>query len=540
MAPNEVQKAAPTLRLAGEKALGAFYTPDVAADLMANWVIRDGNERILEPSFGDGVFVEALHRCAHSRASLSPEIIGVEVAEDTFEGAVASGLVDRRTGIRDDFLNVSIKPVDAAIGNPPYVRLRNLPPDSRERALKVSHDALDGPMDPSGSTWMPFTLHAARWIKPHGRMALVLPFEFTYVRYARPLWKFLGQNFGELRVVRARERMFPDILQETVLLFADRKGESTSEVLFEAYESVADMVGREPDTSARISLDEILAGERPFLAGLLTDALRELISRLKAKTSPSSELVTWRIGYVAGDKKYFHPDPQDVGAYELPSTSLVDSFVSGRQLGSKGIRTRTIRNSDMSQLFLPPADESKFTEGEKKYIRFGEETSVHLRYKCKIRNPWYIVPGLKAPDVLLPVFSETPQLIGNDDGALATNSFMCGYLGSRTSDELIASWYTSLTLLEAELKVHSLGGGVFVFVPSELGSMCLPDRELTSGAVNFQVRQLEKSKDRTDAFRLGDGPILGDSLGLDPNEIQMIQEGRETLRSWRLASSATE
>src|SRR5690349_24006721 len=45
--------------------------------------------------------------------------------------------------------------------------------------------------------------------------------------------------------------------------------------------------------------------------------------------------------------------------------------------------------------------------------------------------------------------------------SVASNSLLCGYLrpGVDTAG-FAAGWYTSLTLLHAELEVHSLGGGV--------------------------------------------------------------------------------
>ena len=55
-------------------------------------------------------------------------------------------------------------------------------------------------MDPSGSLWMPFLLHAMRFLSIGGRLSFVLPYEFTYVRYARPLWGMLRDKFGSLRV----------------------------------------------------------------------------------------------------------------------------------------------------------------------------------------------------------------------------------------------------------------------------------------------------------------------------------------------------
>ena len=38
---------------------GSYYTSKRIAQYMADWAIRNGNDSFLEPSFGDGVFLDA-------------------------------------------------------------------------------------------------------------------------------------------------------------------------------------------------------------------------------------------------------------------------------------------------------------------------------------------------------------------------------------------------------------------------------------------------------------------------------------------------
>jgi len=533
MTAADVTGAVPSLDTSGHKALGAFYTPDDTADFMADWLIRDGGEQVLEPSLGDGVFVGAMRRIAAAKLLPEPDVIGVELAEDTFESAVTAGLIDRGMSIRGDFLDVDPFPADAVIGNPPYVRLRNLPEESRRRALRVATRALGRDMDPAGSTWMPFVLHATSFLKAGGRMALVLPHEVTHVRYARPLWRFLGWNFGELRVIRVRERMFPSILQETVLLLTDRRGGRTDRVEFETYETVSDLVSGSRLGSSVVEIDQIERGDKPFLLGLLAEPMRELLGELRSRTSPSSASVKWRIGYVSGDKGFFHPDPATVELHGLPPDSLAPALTAARQLDSGGISTTGTRGE--SHLFVPPNDASYLSRGERAYIAEGVGLGIDRRYKCRIREPWYRVPGLKVPDLVLPVFSETPQLLKNDAGLLVTNSFMCGYIDWELRDVVMATWYSSLTLLEAELKVHSLGGGVFVFVPSELGAMRIPAVLPDRVSVAERLRQLSVTDSRPGEFIKGDDFVLGELLGLGADEVELIRQGAETLRDWRSA-----
>ncbi|RIK09233.1 MAG: hypothetical protein DCC49_06955 [Acidobacteria bacterium] len=527
---------APTLAESSHRGLGAYYTPSIATKALAAWALRQRGDRVLEPSMGDGAFLAELAQ-ESERRGLDAEIWGVELAADTFAATIDRGVVDPTHAIRSDFLAVDPFEVDAVVGNPPYVRLRHIPEDEAIRARCAAAEVLGETMDPSGSVWMPFVLHATRFLTRGGRLAFVLPFDITYVRYAQPLWSFFGHNFGSLRVVRVHERMFPEILQEVVLLFADNFGGSTQQVTFEAFRTLEHLERGAPELSARLHVSDVVAGDRVFLEALLPGAARELVGqRLRDLTVPARELVTFNIGYVCGDKSFFHPEDEAIVDYDLPDACLRPALTSSRQLRGCGLRASAVPSDRLDRLFLPSSDLGTLTDGEREYIRFGDRSGVSQRYKCRIRDPWYITPGVKIPDVLVPVFTERPVMLLNDAGVVASNSLLCGYLQSGTSNALVSSWYTSLTLLQLELQVHALGGGVMVLVPREAGSIRMVDLQRSVGGDHLRRIHRHLAAGRLDdAFLAGDEPVLQRNLGLTSNEIVAIQEAARELAWWRTA-----
>ena len=526
---------APTLAGLSARALGAYYTPSVAASFMARWTVRNRGDRILEPSMGDGAFLHAVNAEAERR-EVSVETWGVELAVDTFQRAIAAGAIDPEHAIRDDFLAVDPFEVDAVIGNPPYVRLRHLPADESDRARTVASRVLGSSMDPSGSVWMPFVLHASRFLCRGGRLALVLPYDFTYVRYARPLWEHLGRQFASIRLVRVHERMFPDINQEVVLLLAAGKGGSTSHVAFEAYGSLAHLERGVVDAGGSLSIDDIADGERSFLHALLPAATQDLLRVAAPKLKSAREFVTFNIGYVCGDKDFFHPPASRVRAYDLPSSSLIESATSSRQLSGTGLWTSEVPVDRRTTLFLPSKDTVSHTVGERRYIERGHRDAVDQRYKCRVRKPWYVTPGVKVPDVIVPVFTERPTILINDGQFVASNSLLCGYLRRGSADELAARWYTSLTLLQLELEVHSLGGGVLVLVPHEAGNIKLPSGRVRGRAHLAGVDACVRRGDHRAAFELGDDALLTRLLEIGQDEVGAIRAGVEQLVSWRTSA----
>jgi adenine-specific DNA-methyltransferase len=103
---------------------------------------------------------------------------------------------------------------------------------------------------------------------------------------------------------------------------------------------------------------------------------------------------------------------------------------------------------------------------------------------------------------------------------------------------VLARWYTSLTLLQIELEVHSLGGGVRVFVPNEAGAIRLPARARASPHLLQRADALVRGGAVAAAYRTGDEPVLERQLALSQAEIELIRDGIAVLAWWRNSSRA--
>lgn len=517
---------------------GVYYTPSSAAEFMADWLVRHDGEHILEPSFGEGIFLRSVVASSESRNFSHVHLTGFEI-DEAVKARTQEQFSQRNIGLHcADFLSTIPYPVQGVVGNPPYVRLRNLPDNQKEQALAIAGSVMGESMEPSGSVWMPFVLHAMRFLTPGGRMALVLPYELTYVRYARLLWDTLRSRFGSLAVIRTHERLFPEILQDVVILLADNYRERTDHVDFQAFERVDDLLENCPLVNEQIPVEELLRGQRSFVEALLEPELRQLLrSQIAEATVPARNLVTFNIGYVTGDKNFFHPKPDVRQNYYLPKASLHPTLTSTRGLKKVGLRTSSLVAEEMEHLFLP--GDAPLTIGECSYIELGEKEGVANRYKCQVREPWYIVPGVRVPDVILSVFSERPALLINDANYFASNSLLCGFSDGPTGDEIVTRWYTSLTLLQCELEVHALGGGVMVLIPGEAGNIRLPSRIQTHKDYLAHLDCQLKQGKIMEAYQSGDRKVLIEQIGLSENDVQLIRHGIAVLTHWRTSSRSS-
>lgn len=529
---GELRRAGRSDRLvesSDRRAKGIFYTPGDAAHLMARWLVRHDEETYLEPSLGDGAFVEAVKNVISTSGRLTPTWVTCELDERSMQEAVRRGLIKPEEARFGDFLQLPVTMVDGVIANPPYVRLRHLDEPSRRVALTVADQYLGTTMAPSGSIWMPFVLKMIASIKPGGRMAVVLPLDFTYVGYAIPLWEYLANSFDSLTVLRSRERVFPEINQDVLILLADGRGGATDEVRYVAYETVSDMVAGIKSVGGVVEIASILAGERAFQRQLLPAGLEDLVTEAKASSwiMPASDMAAFHIGYVAGNKKYFHPDAATAKSYRLPEASLRPALVNARKLRGQGLWTSGVSEAATDHLWLPGDD---LSSGEQRYVHYGEQTGVSAGYKASLRQRWYVVPAVREPDAIVSVFSDRPMVLVNDASWVATNSFLCAYMRQYSAVELAAAWYNPLTLLTIGLEVHSLGGGVVVMVPNEASrvSVLQPDK------ARADVKQIHKallSGDMLAAYDCGSG-ALRKIVGRAGCEL--IEEGLQVLANWRV------
>ncbi len=514
---------------ARKRALGSYYTSEDTAHFLAEWLLKRGAKKILEPSFGDGVFVAAIRDQA-KRANLEHrEWVAAEIDEDAI-GRARRGNDLLESEIRHgDFLSLAPEPVDAVIANPPYVRLRNLDEKSRRRAQSVYQQTTGMALSPASSLWLPFLIHSVSFLCAGGSLAMVLPSDFSYVAYARSSWIWVAAQFSDVRVIRVRKRLFPDINQDVILLLCEGKGGATEVVHFEAFEDVQDLVADKAEVSAQIPVARLAGGERVFqqaIGGM--QVWKMLHEEFPSLLSRSDEYMQFRIGYVAGDKKYFHPDSETVKRYSLPETSLIQSITGARRLKGHGLNTSVLPDTATENLWLP--SEQLLSGGEVNYIEHGVRTGVSSGYKARQREPWFRVPTVRVPDVVVTVFSESPLLLVNDAKLQASNSLICGYSKGIQANDFALRWYSPITQLSVATEVHSLGGGVLVLVPNEANAVQIPSIVRPNSDLQ-RISAALSAGDVDAAYRSGRG-VLASLIG--ENNASLIDESVDRLRRWRI------
>ena len=506
-----------------KKKLGAFYSSNEIVDFIIKKTLLLKPNNILEPSFGDGIFIKNLKKFNYNNT-----ITCIEIEKNTFTKFKNDYLKKNIELINQNFLTYNKNYFDAIIGNPPFVRTRFL--HNNQKLISVNYYKkklkLKSLSDPS--TWLLFVYHSISLLKKNGSISFILPYDFTFVTYAKPLWEKLFSSFGKIEIHHTKKRYFPNILQDTIVLFAQKFGRNTNKLNFFIY---LDGINKKYDIKKIIYKDDIIKKGRPFKYALISPKFKIIEKKISKKLSYLSELIDFHIGYVSGNKKFFHPSIDVIKKYMLNNSHLIKTIADTKILKDSGIYTSNILTSKLNDLFYP----TNIDKHASNYISLGKKESVNKQHKTSKRDDWYMVPLIKKPDYLVTVFNEFPLMILNDKKYLATNTFLCGYLKNNIENEsLLNNWYSSLTQLYIELEVHSLGGGMLVMVPQEISQIKVPFLKKNNKNFLKKVNLLAKNKKINEILDLGDQVILKDYLKLTSNDLKVIKDSIKILKFWRI------
>lgn len=533
------------------KSRGAFFTPPEMARYIAAWAIREATDSVLEPSCGEAIFLEQAHSELVAHGAHAPkhgQLVGVDLHQPSVDRArtvLASNNIDAdlRAG---DFFELDIAAdFDAVIGNPPYIRYQDFQKQTRAKALEA---ALQQGVRLSGltSSWAPFTVHACSFLKPGGRLGLVLPAELLSVTYAGPVRKYLLEHFTDLRLIAFEERVFPNVQEEVVLLLAD--GFAPEGPGVDHFELVQRTNLNDLEAQPVITTWAPADPTDKWLGALGTSKALESLA-----TGPAPTLVpleSWghlTLGTVTGANKYFAMSPGRADELGISARDLLPLSPPG----STHLRSLELTSSDLAALgssgkktylFYPT---EPLTPSSTRYIELGEALEIDHAYKCRVRTPWWKVPLAKKADIFVTYMNdETASLCANVVGAIHLNS-VHGLLLSETARQvdprlLCLASQNSATALSAEQNGRSYGGGLLKLEPREARSLLVPTIDLITEHLVELSEYFDEAKRLLNAGEFAVVRADVDKiLGLEANvrAIDEIRQTHQALRSRRLSRS---
>ncbi|WP_337868675.1 N-6 DNA methylase [Meiothermus sp.] len=535
------------------KAFGAYYTDATVADFLVRWAVRAPADTVLDPSFGGGVFLRAaLQRLLQLGGNPRNQIFGIEIDPavhvQTQKVLAEQGGICPSNLICSDFFEVSpgrIPAPTAVVGNPPFIRYQRFSGEGRARALaKAASEGVV--LSQLSSSWAPFLVHSVALLSKDGRLGMVIPTELLHAAYARPLLEYLADRFERITLVTFRERLFPHLSQDTLLLLAEGKGSRASHFHLLDLAAPSDLEKLEPGRcqTQPIEAQELASGRTRTIEYLIPHNARALYQELSHSplTTRLGALADVGIGYVTGNNLFFHLSPGQVAEWGIPPQYLKPAVRRAR--GLKGLRFserdwQEALSTGEAGYLLHISSHEDLPDGLRRYLAHGESRGVHQAYKCRVRDPWYSVPQVYLPDAFLTYMSGNyPRLVTNDARAVAPNSLHVLRLRSTQlrAGSLAGLWQTSLTRLSTEIEGHAMGGGMLKLEPGEAEKVVLvapglPPESLE--ALSQELDSLVRAGRIEAAQNLADEVVLVQGLRLTRAEIGLLRSATKALQERR-------
>lgn len=510
-----------------QKLRGAYYTPQKLANAMVRLFASENIDTVLEPSCGDGVFLDSL-----KETGLLDKVSRVEAVEiEAPEAQKVSGRykdTPKVKVINQDFFDfyreaLGKKTYDLILGNPPYIRYQYLKESQRECQAQIltSHGMKSNKLI---NAWVAFMVASVQMLSKRGKIAFVIPAEILQVAYAEDLRLYLANHLAKITLITFEQLVFPDIEQE-VVVFIGEKGDAEKGIRII---EMNDLSGFDDLDLASNDFQPVQHVKEKWTKYFLNGNEMKLIQKLRAdnRFSKFSEYGLINIGITTGNNGYFSVTEEITKRYHLEDATLP---LIGRSSHARGIYfTESDWNLNKSTgksarlVCFPDIPYDAYPQGYKDYIAAGEAKNEHLGYKCSIRDRWYIVPSIWVPDAFfLRRNNLYPKFVLNRCGAVSTDTMhRMKFKNSVDPENVLLAYYNSVSFAFTEICGRSYGGGVLEILPGEMGNILIPKIRYIDPVFRSELLQeidqiVRGDDDIEEALDLVDREVLIKLLGIE-------------------------
>jgi methylase of polypeptide subunit release factors len=538
------------------KAQGFVRTPSFIAALLARWALRAETDHVLDAGFGEGVFLlesaKRLLALGTSVRRLGAQLHGVDSHPDAVQVLQRTfrsyGLPADLPGVlAGDFFATQFPQVDVLIGNPPYVR-RWWQHDVD--ALQVIAGQVEDAAQFSRMTDLAcyFVIYGAHFLKPGGRLALIVSDSWLDMRYGTAFKDYLLRAFRLRGMLGFQSQIFPDVLVRPVVILAEKRpamaAPSRGRVAF------VSLNGRMPKTLPLDPCRFLTGAETPASGTILREdelppaqnwtpflyappAYVELLHH--PGMTPLASLAQVRIGLQSFAKMFYIVPQETQQRWRLERRWLRPLIMSPKDVQSPLLSAETpIRH------YVLACDWPKERlDGMRllRYIQYWETQVLNPRGQARPvvgvqnlprlrktrRTPWYnLLVDLDrrgtAPILLPRRIYQRYQVVWNQVGWIAGENFIeVTPQAAVPLLPLLAILNASTTEVAVRVSAHVYGGGVYNLSPGSVGDVPVVDiRRLSPKALQrledaYKQFLLAQGKDRTAL----DAAVF-ESIGLPP------------------------
>ncbi len=511
-----------------QKLTGSYYTSSDLSNFITNLIVDSlpFKPSILEPSVGAGSFIKSI-----SETEILINLSGIDIDGDAIVEAKRIVVNGSKRFLKKDFLDYKTnKKFDLILGNPPYVHSKHL---SAEQKLKCSliSKSLDLPLSTAKNLWAAFLLKSIKLLSPTGMLAFILPTDILQLKFAIHIRDLLQVVFDRVEFYTFENLQFECKGQDTLALICYKEHKNKG-VYFTSVSNKELTTGRIKKVKKNVGL---VTSDFKWTHHFLSSSEIGLLRYLKGNFSPLDKYCKTGSGIVTAANKFFIVNDSTEEQYALASYTKPiiqkGTYVNGKLNFSKS-ELKKLKREGVATRLLVLDKESRITKKIQAYLDIGVKNNIDKRHKCELRELWYSVPNVnKSPKLFfLRRFYEHPKFLKNSSGAFFTDSAYYIYPEKGVSkNNLLYSFYNSVTMCFAELEGRYYGGGVLELTPREFKRLPVPYIEIDKNRFMKFQKSFGKKNSIDNVLEQNDEYILKGHFGLASSEIEMLCSIRHKL-----------
>lgn len=481
---------------------GQFWTPDWLAEAMVGYCIAGGADTVFDPAVGAGAFFRAAKVIAR-QSGRTLALAGCELHREVLSDALAAGLTTEDIAAvqeRDFVLQPPDVEVGCMVANPPYLRHHRLSPEAKSHLQRFAHSLLGKSLDGRAGFHVYFLLRALTLLRPHGRLAFVMPADTCEGVFAQTLWSWITRHFRLDAVITfpPEATPFPGVDTNAIVVLIRREAPVDTFRWVSCASRGDDLrnwllvdMGDEPGQSLSVKRANIKHGvaqglSRSPVAGNEADATL-------------SDFATVVRGIATGANDFFHLTRSDADRLGIPQRWLVPAIGRTRDV-ERDVITRAMldeldnRGRATRLLALDATPESRLPEPLRCYLRHGETLGLPLRPLIATRRPWYRMEVRRVPPFLFAYLGRrSARFIRNEAGVVPLTGFLCVYPRDSRPAAIEKLWNVLShpdTIARLSRVGKSYGGGAIKVEPRGLERLPIPPHVLDLAGMELPGGQL--------------------------------------------------
>lgn len=522
--------------------LGVYYTPNGVAESLirlvhSKYFHQNKEITVLEPSVGDGVFINALKKVYDNELIVTAIDIDSSVIHRLTESFCAeSNFKFVSKDFIDFFIDNQEKKFDLIIGNPPFIRKHdysssfksNLPKISKLCGYNQSH---------LKNSWACFVLASLFLLEDDGFFAFIVPYEILNVSYGIELQRKAISIVQRIDIYVPDEKAFGQLDQDAVAITGSKRSANPG-IFIHRVDSLNTFKVR---SQREVELTQNNSASSLELNGfLLKSSVIHKIKKIVSHTKRISDFCTSAPGIVTGANDFFILKKDDLTKYGLEEYSKKilkkGSFLPKGPIFKEN-HFDVIEKKEAAYFLdfnATPTDE--LSASAIAYIKQGELLGYNTGYKCSRRQRWYDVPCFPSTEGMFFKRSHAyPRICINEAQVLVTDTaYRIKVHEGFTMRGLCFSFYNPLTLLFSEINGRFYGGGVLELTPSEFKDLPLIYHEPTD--IEFsEFEDIHNGSDNVlkDLLYFG-SKWMKDAIRISQDDIDDIIEALQIIKAHRL------